>query len=160
MDAPLDIRSRRGCDRNPIDTVDPAQRERLMAYVWADQTERMERLKAAIDAMLLQPVTVEHAEAAEWLQAVIEESSERDVVRVVFHSIVWSYLEPRSQQLIANHLAKVGAAASIDRPLAWLRLELAGKNEPAELRLTLWPGGENRLLAHAHPHGQWIRWCS
>lgn len=159
IDAAVRIRSRRGCDRNPLNTVDPTQSERLMAYVWADQTERMDRLKAAIDAMLSQPVTVERAEAGEWLQAVIEDSSERDVARVVFHSIVWSYLEPRSQQLIANHLAKIGAASSIDRPLAWLRLELAGKNEPAELRVTLWPDGEDKLLAHVHPHGRWVRWC-
>jgi hypothetical protein len=27
-----------------------------------------------------------------------------------------------------------------------------------ELQLTQWPVGEERLLAHAHPHGAWIEW--
>jgi hypothetical protein len=26
------------------------------------------------------------------------------------------------------------------------------------LTLTLWPGGERRALAEAHPHGLWVRW--
>jgi hypothetical protein len=24
--------------------------------------------------------------------------------------------------------------------------------------LTLWPGGEPRLLANCHPHGAWVEW--
>jgi hypothetical protein len=27
-----------------------------------------------------------------------------------------------------------------------------------EVRLTLWPGGEERILAQAHPHAAKIRW--
>ena len=160
IEAPLHIQSRRGCDRNPLDTVDLAQRERLIAYVWADQAERIERLEAAIGAMLAKPISIERSDAADWVQRVVQPSSERGVTRVVFHSIVWSYLDRVSQQLIASHLAKIGATASIDRPLAWLRLELAGKDQPAELRLVLWPTGEEKLLAHAHPHGRWVRWSS
>ena len=160
IEAPLQIRSRRGCDRNPLNTVDPAQRERLMAYVWADQTERLERLEASIRAMLEEPVTVEVADAADWVQVVLEEGGEPRVARVLFHSIVWSYLDPRSQQKIANHIASFGAAASTDSPFAWLRLELVSASDPAELRLTLWPGGHERLLARVHPHGRWVKWCS
>ena len=42
-------------------------------------------------------------------------------------------------------------------PLAWLRME-GTRLDDAELRLTLWPGGEDRLLAHVHWHGAWVRW--
>ena len=160
IEAPLQVQARRGCDRNPLDTLDRAQRERLLAYVWADQTERVARLEAAIGAMLAKPVAVERADAAAWVPSVIPTHGARGVTRVVFHSVVWSYLDPHSQRLIANHLARVGAAASTESPLAWLRLELAGKNQPAELRLTLWPSGEDKLLAFAHPHGRWVRWSA
>lgn len=27
-----------------------------------------------------------------------------------------------------------------------------------ELRLTMWPGGEDRILADVHPHGAWVTW--
>jgi hypothetical protein len=29
---------------------------------------------------------------------------------------------------------------------------------PMDVRLTLWPGGEERLLARAHPHGAAVTW--
>jgi hypothetical protein len=157
--APLRVQSRRGCDLHPVSIVDPAQRERLVAYVWADQNERIDRLNAAIGAMLREPVSVERSDAADWVQIVLPPSNEPGTTRVLFHSIVWSYLDSLTQQRIANHLAEIGAASTRDNPLAWLRLELAGKDEPAALLLTLWPGGEEEVLARVHPHGAWIRWA-
>jgi hypothetical protein len=41
--------------------------------------------------------------------------------------------------------------ASEEQPLVWLRMEPAG--ERAEVRLTRWPGGEDRHLAFAGYHG-------
>jgi hypothetical protein len=29
-----------------------------------------------------------------------------------------------------------------------------------DVRLTLWPGGEDRLLAETHPHGATVRWLA
>ena len=160
VQAPLRVRARRGCDLHPLSMVDPTQRERLVAYVWPDQTERVDRLNAAIRAMLSEPVFVESSGAADWVEAVLTPSGEPGTARVLFHSIAWSYLDAVTQRRIADHLAAVGAASTADTPLAWLRLELAGKDEPAALRLTLWPGGEDELLARAHPHGAWVSWCS
>lgn len=157
--APLHVRSRRGCDRHPLNIVDPTQRERLVAYVWADQRERLDRLNAAIRTMVSEPVIVETSDAADWIEAVLPSDGEPGVTRLVFHSIVWSYLDGSTQQRIASHLAQIGAASSTDRPLAWLRLELVSKDEPAALRLTLWPSGKDVLLARVHPHGTWVRWC-
>lgn len=158
LEAPLSVVARRGCDRNPLNMTEPAQRERLMAYVWADQHERLERLAGAIEAMLTDPLTIETADAAQWLEAVLPVSAEPGIARVVFHSVLWGYLAPMTRERIAAHLARVGGAASPDRPLAWLRLELGGPDEPAELRLTMWPGGEAQRLARVHAHGAWVRW--
>jgi hypothetical protein len=158
LDAALRVQSRRGCDRHPLQLADAAQRERLMAYVWADQHERLERLGAAIRALLADPVRVETSDAADWIESVLGPRAAPGVARVVFHSLVWSYLGRPARERIAAHLARIGAAASADRPLAWLRFELAGKDEAAALHLTMWPGGAEELLARAHPHGAWIRW--
>ena len=49
------VAERLGCDVSPIDITDPAARERLLAYVWPDQTARLERLRAALDIAVTRP---------------------------------------------------------------------------------------------------------
>lgn len=155
VDAALTIGSRRGCDTNPINLQDAGARERLISYVWADQADRIARIEAAIAIALSVPATVERAEAADWVEEKIEVAPVTGSARVLFHSVVWSYLPEESRTRIGAHLSRVGAAARSDAPLAWLRFELA---DPPGLRLTLWPTGEETLLAHAHPHGAWVHW--
>ena len=49
-----------------------------------------------------------------------------------------------------------GESATPDAPIAWLRMEPAG--EMADLRLQLWPGGDDEVLADVGYHGRPIRW--
>jgi len=55
-------------------------------------------------------------------------------------------------------LHRAGDAANKAAPLAWLRMEPGG--EQAEVRLTTWPGGEERILATTSFHGRDIRWLA
>lgn len=75
------------------------------------------------------------------------------------HSIAARYFPAATRTRIAAHLAAGGASASAAGPLAWLRFETdpAAGDRPA-LRLTLWPGGEDRLLAQGSAHGHWVAW--
>ena len=57
-----------------------------------------------------------------------------------------------------RRLEETGAAATSETPLAWLRYEMEG--ERFSLRLRIWPGGEDRLLATGHPHGSIVRWTA
>lgn len=157
VEAALTIRSRCGCDANPIDLRDAAARERLVAYIWADQAERIARIEAAIDAALPCPVTIDCAEGADWVERRIELAPVAGITRVLFHSVVWSYLSESSRERIRAHVRRAAATATGEAPLAWLRFELA---DPPELRLTLWPSGDEIALAHAHPHGSWVRWLA
>lgn len=157
LEAALTIRSRSGCDANPIDVRDARARERLVAYVWADQTERIARIEAAIDVALSFPVAIDSAEAADWVERRIEIAPVAGITRVLFHSVVWSYLSEGSRDRIRAHVSRAAAAATGEAPFAWLRFELA---DPPELRLTLWPSGDEMLLARAHPHGTWVRWLA
>lgn len=158
VSAPLTIASRRGCDRSPIDLSTDAECDRLLSYVWADQAARLARLAAALAEARKGPPCLDRADAAEWVCEELGESAPAGTTRVLFHSIVWQYLSAETQRVITTHMAKLGAAARTDSSLAWLRYELSGVESGAELRLTLWPGGEDRLLAVAHAHGNWIRW--
>ena len=155
LDTVLTILSRRGCDANPIDLQDVTARERLIAYVWADQADRIARIEAAIANARSVPATVDCADAADWVEQKIALAPAAGATRVLFLSVVCNYLSEESRIRIRAHLSRVGTAARADAPLAWLRFELA---DPPELRLTLWPSGEATLLARAHPHGAWVHW--
>lgn len=152
-----EVASRAACDRKPVDLNDPAARRRLKAYVWADQFDRLARLEAAIDAALEAGVRVDTADAVAWTAA--HAAPVAGAVTVLAHSVFWQYMPAQSQTDLAATIAGHGAAASAEAPFAWLRMEPQPRNlADMELRLTLWPGGEERLLAHVHPHGAFVAW--
>jgi hypothetical protein len=156
-DAAIDVASTAACDRKPIDLTDPLQRRRLKAYLWPDQTERIERFDAAVGMALAAGTKVEAADAAEWTLA--RAAPRGGVATVVYHSIFWQYLPPETKTSLRAAIETHGAAATAASPLAWLRMEpIDGQAFPIELRLTLWPGGEDRRLAIMHAHGASVNW--
>ena len=156
--APVRISERRGVDISPLDARDPAVRERLMAFCWADQIERVERLQAALDLAQQHPPELDAADAAGWTEQVVEPQAGH--ATVVFHTIAFQYFPAESQRRIADYLHRRGNAASSDAPLFWLRFEdeYVGTGIAPTLRLTSWPGGTEEHLADAHPHGSRISW--
>jgi hypothetical protein len=157
LGAPVAISSRAACDRAPVDLADPAARRRLKAFVWPDQIDRLARLDAAITETLAADVKVERADAVAFTRR--HGAPAAGVATVVFHSVFFQYMPPASQATLIEALAGFGETAIAAAPLAWLRMEpSAAINGIMELRLTSWPGGEERLLATAHPHGAWVEW--
>ena len=158
--AAVTIRRRQAVDRNPLDVTDPETHRRLAAYVWADQRERLARLDAALDLMASDPVTVDRADAADWLEDRLSLDPEGDVCRVVMHTIAFQYFPAEAQRRIAERLSRVGSNATEKAPLAWLSFEAvsSGFERRPELVLTVWPGGQARRLAVAQPHGASIDW--
>lgn len=153
------VADRRGNDLLPIDLRDGAAVLRLRAYVWPDQTARAARLQGAIALAQQALPVVDGGDAAAWVDAQL--AAPRDgVATVLVHSVVWQYLPPATRERIEASLASAAARASRSAPLAWLRMEFFAPGAPAELRLTLWPGGSERTLATAHPHGQWVEWLA
>ena len=157
VEAPIRVIERAACDRRPTDLTDPDQRRRLMAYIWADQAERVARARAAIEVTLANDVRVEAADAVEWTRARV--ATQAGAVTVLFHSVFWQYMPAESQAALAALIAQIGATATPEAPFAWLRLEPPGSVSRMEVRLTLWPGGEERVLAETHPHGAYVRWA-
>lgn len=156
--ATVRVASRSAVDQAPLDILDPAQRERLIGYCWADQLERMQRLEAALALATAHPPMIEQADAADFAERVLATPQPAGICRVVFHTIFWTYLPPEAQARIMSALARAGEATTRDRPLAWLRYELNGQGGVAELHLRQWPGGADQHLATGHPHGSRIVW--
>jgi hypothetical protein len=155
FDVPVKITERRGCDASPIDPCTEDGRLTLESYVWPDQVERLRHLAAAIEVAGRVPARVEQANAADWVEAALADSVS-GVATVVYHSIVWQYLSNRDRARFKRVLAASGQATTAHNPLAWLRLEPA--NDVAEVRLQLWPGCEDRLLARSGFHGKPVQW--
>ncbi len=154
--APLTVIERAACDRRPGDLSDPVQRRRLLAYIWPDQFERLARISAAIDLARRLDITVEAADAVDWTWRVAKPKA--GAVTVLYHSVFWQYMPPASQAALTEAIENLGASASPEAPFAWLRMEPPFHGTDMEVRLTLWPGGEERILAQVHPHGAWVRW--
>jgi hypothetical protein len=158
--APLPVRfvSTRGVDVQAIDATDPAAAERLRAYVWADNPERLERLTGAIAMQRAAPVRLEQGDAADWLDARLAESQAEGVTRVLMHSVVWQYLGAERQARISAAMAAAGAKATLEKPLAWVRFEPdRGLNPRQEVWVRSWPDGDGFVkLAHSQAHGAWV----
>ncbi len=156
LDAPLEVASRHACDLTPHDLSDPESLRHLETFIWADQPERRERFLRAADAVVREGVRIDHSAALPWLEARLSEPAD-SVTTVLFHSVVWHYIDRDEQRGIEALMERVGEASGSTHPLAWLRME-PPSFEKCELRLRIWPNGEDRLLGTCGPHGQYIHW--
>lgn len=145
---------RRGCDRAPLHAGDPDARLALRSSVWADHRERLQLLDGALEVAREKPPPVDAADLCEWLEAQLAQRAD-GVATVVFHSIVWQYLDDARRGRVRTLLDGAGAEASANAPLAWLRMEPAG--ELASVTLTTWPRGHERIVALAGYHGWPVR---
>lgn len=148
---------RRGCDRAPVDPTTPEGRLALTAAVWADQTDRLARLRGALAVAAEVPAVVDRAPLESWTAAQLADRSP-GVATVVCHSIVEEYLDAGSRAAFHAALAAAGARATVDAPLAWLRLEPLSALRSHGLALTTWPGGAEEVLATCGAHGTAVTW--
>ncbi len=155
LDVDLVVDSRVGCDREPIDPTTDEGRLRLRSYVWPDQPDRRARLDAALAEARDLPVTVERADADDWVARHLARPAP-GVHTVVVHSIVFQYLAPAARRRLLAVLDEAGGRATPSAPLAWLRMEPGG--DQAETRLTRWPGSRTELLATSSYHGPPVAW--
>ena len=157
----LRITQRAGCDASPVDLQQPGQDLHLASFIWADQPERLARLRAAVvvarDRMAQHGVRVQPARAADFVRAQLASRPE-GATWVLMHSVVWQYIGRDEQSDIRAQMQAAGAAAKAGSPLAWLRFEPPKADLRVELRCRVWPGDADALLAVCHPHAAWMQW--
>ena len=151
---PLKIIDRAGVDINPSNPSDRLDYLRLLSYIWADQCDRLDRIKQIAPH---QTTTVEQADAVDWLPNRL--SKQRDgTFHFVFHTIALQYYPQESKDKIAHALAQAGERATPDRPLGYMSMEITDDLEGARLTLQLWPGGQVHDVGRADFHGRWVSW--
>ncbi|HWH31447.1 MAG TPA: DUF2332 domain-containing protein [Egibacteraceae bacterium] len=153
----VEVVERRGCDPDPVDVTTEEGRLRLRQSVWADQPERFARLNGALELAARIPAEVERARAVDWVPAALA-GRVPGTLTVLYHSVVWQYLEPGERDEVRDAIHRAGARATADAPLAWVRSEPENILRAMRVRLTLWPGGQEELVAKAAAHGLPVRW--
>jgi hypothetical protein len=158
-DVPVRIVERRGCDTHPVDPGTPEGRLALEAYVWPDQRERVSRLLGALEVAGRIPAQVEQVPAGSLLSRL---SPQDGTVLVVWHSVSWQYFDASERSTAAAELARLGAAATEDAPVARIAFESGQLPDEEGYRflttVTTWPGGRERVIGEAEPHGVPATW--
>jgi hypothetical protein len=151
----LEVVERRGCDLAPVDPTDADGAMTLLSFVWPDMPERRARLLGAIEVAHRVPVVIDQVGAADWVTEQLSATGQ-GVATVVYHSVVMQYIEPAERERFVAVLRAAGDAASPSAPLAWVRSEPA--RHLMEVKMTLWPPGEESHVADAGPHGTPVDW--
>jgi hypothetical protein len=144
------ILRRAGVDLSPLDPGDPGDALRLLAYLWADQPERVAWTRAAIGIARDVPAEIATGDAGDWLERELA-APRPDRLRVVFHTVAWQYFPDTTRARIAAALERAAG------PLARIAMEHDG-GTGAAVTLTRWPGGESHEIARADFHGRWVTW--
>jgi len=75
---------------------------------------------------------------------------------------MWQYVENAERAAIEARLAQLGEQASAEQPLARIAMEPRRRTtrRVIEFLVTMrtWPGGAERILGSAHPHGLPVTW--
>jgi hypothetical protein len=158
-DLALRVVERRGCDTAPVDPTTQEGRLRLMSYVWPDQQARLERLRGALQIASQLPAPVVRQSARDF---VTDLRLAPGTTTVVWHSIMWQYLDDRERSDVDARLEDLGDTADRDARLAHLALEPRRRTPSSDLEvlvaLRMWPGGGEQILASARPHGMPTTW--
>jgi hypothetical protein len=154
---PVEVITRTGGDLAPVDPVSSEGRLLLCAYVWADQVDRMERLRGACALAAQIPADLRQELAAATLARL---RLEPGTWTVLWHSIMQQYLDSEQARELANGVAAIGATATDSARFAQITLELTRGTPDTPVELTTWPGGVRRRLGTAPPHGIPVTWTA
>jgi hypothetical protein len=149
LEGKVKVVERRGCDSNPVDPTTEEGALLLKSFVWPDLADRRRMLEAALEVCRRVPAPVDRAEGSRWLGERLAEAWP-ETATVVFRSV--------GSQYPAQVIRQAAEAVTPRSPLAWLRLEPAARR--FEVRLRLWPGGEDRLLATTEGDGRAVTWLA
>jgi hypothetical protein len=157
------VAERVGLDRSPIDVHDQAATRWLVACTWPDQTDRIQRLQAAIEIARATGVVVRPGDAVTDTAALVLGAAAYPVVTTTW---VLNYLSALERDAFVDALDACGRR----RDLSWVFAESPAlvpglptvdpRSSTTALVLVRWRKGRRsaRHLAQCHPHGYWLHW--
>jgi Uncharacterized protein conserved in bacteria (DUF2332) len=144
-----------GCDPNSIDPTTREGKLRLKSYIWADQLDRLDRLKAAISIARRVPASIERPMPQIGLT--------RGSIACVKPPRLSS--STPSSGSASGERARTGLREPSRRQEGkhdgtghWRDLHLEPAGETAELRLTFWPGGDETSWPRSGYNARPVTW--
>ena len=118
--------------------------------MWPEETDRLERLRAAIAIARRDPPPIVTGDLVERLPDVAAEAP-REATLVVFHTAVLAYLELERREELGRRAGELGAT--------WIACEAPGVL-PAlgDADRGFLIGVDGRRVATCDSHGRWLRW--
>jgi hypothetical protein len=108
-------------------------------------------LRGALDIAARVPATVVQSGALAFLTHELAQSRD-DVTTVVWHSVVWQYVDPAERTAVDELLHDVG------HPLVRISLEPEARSYAFRVHATTYPSGRRVHLADALGHGPPVHW--
>jgi hypothetical protein len=147
------VARRRGVDRSPVDVTTEHGARVLESFVWADQTERLERLRRAIEILRADPPELITGDYVQLLGSLLADSLDGSQ-SIVFQTASTMYLTPEELE----SLSRAMHAAALVRPFTYLGTNQGPDNVGYALEAQRFPGGEIERLAVFDFHGEWLEW--
>jgi hypothetical protein len=149
-DGAVDVVERVAVDLAPVDVATTEGRLHLTSFVWPDQLDRFERLRAAFELARQVPVTLVAADVVDHLRSLVPVSGS---TLVVAHSTTWIYLDVAQRTAADEAFATLGSRATVQAPVVRVSREPRALDASAgtdfELVLTCWPSPSHGPLAGA-----------
>ena len=112
-----------GCDLEPVDVSTTDGRLHLTSFVWPDQSERFERLRAAFALADRVPAEVVRRDLVSHLRALRPQPG---TVLVVWHSSTWMYLDAEQRAAASDAFDELAARATDEAPVVHVAREFLG----------------------------------
>ena len=169
-----EIVARVGVDTSPVDLTDPIARRWLLACVWPEQTDRLDRFDAAVAAYLTDPdpPSIVVGDALDELADIVD-SLASDVHLVIYWSWFLTYVERSRREALDQFLDLIGQGRSlsvISAEASGISPRFVDPGRPGDRGLetrtvvgvSRWRHGQRRdeVVARCHPHLQWIDWLA
>ncbi len=166
------VGSRLGLDVRPIDVTDPSAARWLVACLWPEQAERLDRVRAAIGLAQGSPPPVVRADiAADLVPALADVPGDHELV--CFATWVLTYLDLDEQRALTASLDEIGAGRDLHLVYGERLEEVPGlpqaarPDRPDDDRFTAlvwlqWRDGRRtaRRLGDMHPHALSLDWSA
>jgi hypothetical protein len=157
----FEVVERIGGDLHPVDPTTTEGRLLLTSYVWPDDVQRLERLRAALAVAEEEPVQLLRIGAADLVESI---ELRPGMVTVLWHSVMWQYLDASERRRVLAAVDRLASVATSTSSFAYIRFEATAVIVPDqpqhhEVRLSAWPDAPGeRLLGVANAHGVPVRW--
>lgn len=157
LEVEVEVRRRLGIDRRPVDVTTDHGAHLLEAFVWADQPDRLERVRKAISVARSDPPRLLRGDYVEVLPALLAER-DLDALTVVYHSASTIYLREEELQRLDDVFAEEGKRGALAR-VAYEADGFQPDFYGLALEVETWPG-ESRRLARLDGHANTMEWLA